>query len=130
MVVGLLASAIYATASYAQTPQLDDRCIVSVLNRNVRVKPDGTWLLPNIPANFGLVRAQATCVFDGLTVSGESAPFLVSANESVDAPPWRGECESSSRWDAPEHSCAGVDKGRVRQPGPSTPTWRSDQRQR
>jgi hypothetical protein len=72
----------------AQTaPQLDDNCIVSVLNRNVRVKPDGSWVLPNVPANFGLVRARATCVVDGETISGESAPFLISANGSVDVPP-------------------------------------------
>ena len=68
-------------------PRLDDRCIVSVLNRNVRVKPDGSWVLPNIPANFGLVRARATCIVDGQTISGESAPFLVAANQSVDVPP-------------------------------------------
>jgi hypothetical protein len=73
----------------AQNPprKLNENCIVSVLNRNVRVKPDGSWVLPNIPANFGLVRARATCVFDGETVSGDSAPFLVAANTSVDVPP-------------------------------------------
>jgi hypothetical protein len=73
----------------AQNPprKLNENCIVSVLNRNVRVKPDGSWVLPNIPANFGFVRARATCVFDGETVSGESAPFLVAANTSVDVPP-------------------------------------------
>jgi hypothetical protein len=67
--------------------QLNENCIVSVLNRNTRVRPDGSWVLPNIPANFGLVRARATCVFEGLTVSGESAPFLVLANQSVNVPP-------------------------------------------
>src|SRR5687767_3487048 len=70
-----------------QPRRLDENCIVSVLNRNVRVRPDGSWVLPNIPANFGLVRARATCVFDGETVSGESAPFLIAANTSVDVPP-------------------------------------------
>jgi hypothetical protein len=74
----------------AQNPpprKLNENCIVSVLNRNVRVKADGSWVLPNIPANFGLVRARATCVFDGETVSGESAPFLVAANTAIDVPP-------------------------------------------
>ncbi len=72
----------------AQTTQkLNENCIVSVLNRNTRVRPDGTWVLPNIPANFGLVRARATCVFNGQTISGESAPFLVLANNSVNVPP-------------------------------------------
>ena len=58
-----------------------------MLNRNVRVKADGSWVLPNIPANFGLVRARATCVVNGDTISGESAPFLIAANTSVDVPP-------------------------------------------
>ena len=85
--------AVLATpAAWAQgppppPPPMDENCIVSVLNRNTRVHPDGTWVLPNIPANFGLVRARATCIFNGVTVSGESAPFLVSANGSVDVPP-------------------------------------------
>jgi hypothetical protein len=72
----------------AQAPQkLNENCIVSVLNRNTRVRPDGTWVLPNIPANFGLVRARASCIFDGQTVSGESSPFLISPNGSIDVPP-------------------------------------------
>src|SRR5688572_13282892 len=71
-------------SAFAQ--QLDENCTVSVLNRNVRVSPDGTWLLPNIPANFGPVRARATCIIDGQTVSGESELFVVPANGSVDVP--------------------------------------------
>lgn len=45
--------------------QLNEHCTVSVLNRNVRVNPDGSWVLPNVPANFGPVRARATCVEKG-----------------------------------------------------------------
>ena len=37
---------------------LDEHCTVSILNRNIPVKPDGTWVLPNVPANLGLVRAR------------------------------------------------------------------------
>src|SRR5215207_6774601 len=86
--VPIAALVLAASAAAAQPPtKLDENCIVSVLNRNVRVKPDGAWVLPNIPANFGLVRARATCVVDGETISGESAPFLVTANGSVDVPP-------------------------------------------
>ena len=86
--VPIAALVLAASAAAAQPPtRLDENCIVSVLNRNVRVKPDGSWVLPNIPANFGLVRARATCIVDGETISGESAPFLISANGSVDVPP-------------------------------------------
>jgi hypothetical protein len=80
---------IAGDVAWAQSPppRLNENCIVSVLNRNTRVRPDGTWVLPNIPANFGLVRARATCVFNGQTTSGESAPFLLVANGSVNVPP-------------------------------------------
>jgi len=67
--------------------QLDQTCIVSVLNRNVLVNPDGTWVLPNIPANFGLVRARATCVSNGVTQFGQSDFFAIPANGSTNVPP-------------------------------------------
>ena len=81
-----LLSAAPARSQQAQTVQLDDNCTVSVLNRNVRVHSDGSWVLPNVPANFGLVRARATCVVDGETMSGESDPFVVPANGIVNLP--------------------------------------------
>ncbi len=59
---------------------LDENCVVSVLNRTAQVKPDGTYAIPNTPANFGQVRARATCVQNGLTVSGQSGFFNVPAN--------------------------------------------------
>ena len=78
--VFLLASITPAAA------QLNQNCIVSVLNRNVQVNADGTWVLPNIPANFGRVRARATCVQNSITQSGESPYFTIPANGSVDVP--------------------------------------------
>ena len=70
----------------ARAQQLNENCTVSVLNRNVRVNPDGSWVLPNVPANFGFVRARATCIVNGQTISGESEPFLVPANGVVNLP--------------------------------------------
>src|SRR6266481_125578 len=67
--------------------QLNQNCIVSVLNRNVQVNADGTWVLPNIPANFGPVRARATCVTNGITQFGQSSFFILPANSSTDVPP-------------------------------------------
>ena len=67
--------------------QLNENCVVSVLNRNVQAKADGTWVLPNIPANFGTVRARATCVQGGVTSYGESASFAIPANGSITLPP-------------------------------------------
>lgn len=66
--------------------QLNQDCTVSVLNRTVRVNPDGSWVLPNIPANFGQVKARATCVRNGLTTSGESDYFTIPANGAVNLP--------------------------------------------
>lgn len=77
-------AAIVAVPGFAQ---LNENCVVSVLNRNVSVNPDGTWILPNIPANFGQVRARATCVESGITRSGQSDFFTLPANGSVNIPP-------------------------------------------
>lgn len=74
----LFALGLAASSSFAQ--QLNENCVVSVLNRNVRVNPDGTWVLPNVPAGIGQVRARATCVENGITRSGESDFFTISAN--------------------------------------------------
>ena len=57
--------------------QLNERCTVSILNRTVRVNPDGSWLLPNVPAATGQVKARATCVEPTGTRSGESDFFVI-----------------------------------------------------
>src|ERR1700727_1850638 len=66
--------------------QLNQNCTVSVLNRTVPVNADGTWVLPNVPANFGQVKARATCIQNGQTIFGESAFFSVAANGAVNLP--------------------------------------------
>jgi alpha-tubulin suppressor-like RCC1 family protein len=73
----------YATIGYGQ---LNENCVMSVLNRTVQVKPDGTWVLPNIPANQGPVRARATCVENGITSAGQSDFFTIPADGSVNVP--------------------------------------------
>jgi hypothetical protein len=71
------------TAAYAQ---LNQNCTVSVLNRTVPVNADGTWVLPNVPANFGQTKARATCVQNGTTIFGESDFFTIPANGAVNLP--------------------------------------------
>jgi hypothetical protein len=66
--------------------QLNQNCIVAVLNRTVQVKPDGSWVLPNVPANLGPVRARATCVNNGITTFGQSALFTIPTNGIVNLP--------------------------------------------
>ncbi|SFC63468.1 Ig-like domain-containing protein [Massilia yuzhufengensis] len=86
MALAVTLSGVAATSAPAHA-QLNENCVVSVLNRNVQAKPDGTWVLPNIPANFGSLRARATCVEAGVTTYGESAPFTIPTNGSVTLPP-------------------------------------------
>lgn len=65
---------------------LDENCVVAVLNRTTHANHDGTWFLPSVPANLGPIQARATCVRNGVTVFGQSAPFTVGPNQSVTLP--------------------------------------------
>src|SRR4051812_6602085 len=84
--ISALSVALVILYTHGAAAQLTEKCTVSVLNRNVRVKRDGSWVLPNVPANFGPVRARVTCVVDGKTVFGESEPFTVPPNGAVNVP--------------------------------------------
>ena len=83
IIVGLL---LLCAENVVLAQKLNENCTISVLNRTVRVNPDGSWVLPNIPANFGQVKARATCVQNGVTTSGESDFFTVPANGAVNLP--------------------------------------------
>jgi hypothetical protein len=63
--------------------QLNENCLVAVLNRTARVDATGGWYLPNVPANLGPVRARATCVENGITTFAQSDVFTVPANNTV-----------------------------------------------
>jgi len=76
-------STLFVTPALAQ---LNQNCTVSVLNRTVQVNADGSWVLPNVPANFGKVKARATCVQNGVTTFGESDYFVVTANNPTNVP--------------------------------------------
>ena len=53
------------------------QCTVSILNQTANVRADGTWNVPNVPANMGPVRARLTCVDGGQTRSGTSGFFTI-----------------------------------------------------
>ncbi len=76
--LGLLLAALWLPLPAAA--QLDSGCTVSILNRTAQVQPDGSWRIDNVPANFGLVTARATCLENGTTVSGQSGYFSLQAN--------------------------------------------------
>ena len=61
-------------------------CVVNVLNRSAAVQPDGTWVVVNIPANIGQVRARKTCLVQGMTLTGESELFTVPPNGAITLP--------------------------------------------
>ena len=79
-------AALVVVLGSAASAQLNQNCTVSVLNRNVQVNADGSWVLPNVPAGYGPVKARATCVQNGITTSGESDFFTVSANGAQNLP--------------------------------------------
>lgn len=62
---------------------LDDSCVVSVLNRSARVEANGTWVLPNVPSTAGRVRARATCVEGATSRSGQSDFFDVPTDGTI-----------------------------------------------
>lgn len=90
-------NAVAAAALLAAAPlsaQLNENCTVSILNRTAQVEADGRWVLPNVPAGQGLLRARATCVENGMTRSGASDYFVIPiggeigvANIEFEAPP-------------------------------------------
>ena len=63
---------------------LDENCVVSVLNRTVSAGMDGEFSLPNVPSTMGLIRARATCIREGKTLSGQTDYFAVVVNQTVD----------------------------------------------
>src|SRR5258705_7159801 len=81
------AATMVVCAAAPALAQVGPNCTVSILNRTVTQNADGSWVLPNVPANFGPARARVTCLVNGQTISGESDPFTVPANGVVNLPP-------------------------------------------
>ncbi|MGQ8365397.1 Ig-like domain-containing protein [Glaciecola sp. 1036] len=79
--VGLLFSPVSLFA--ADVLELDDTCVINVLNRTVFAEEDGSFALPNVPSNMGAIRARATCARDDGVVSGQTEYFTVRENQSV-----------------------------------------------
>src|SRR5215472_6548788 len=72
---------IYLSMTGLLNAQLNQNCTVSILNRTTQVQPNGSWVLSNVPAGFGSVRARATCVSNGITQFGQSDFFQINANQ-------------------------------------------------
>lgn len=92
----LLLGAFGTTASAQEIPaNLDESCIVTILNRNTQVNEDGSFGLANIPIPFGQFRARVVCEDENGVRRAQSAFVLGVPNgdtelgvisESTDAP--------------------------------------------
>ncbi len=82
--MAIILAGLFLSAFQVKAVVLDENCVISVLNRAIQVNPDGGWSLPNVPSNMGQIRARATCVNDGKTVSGQSDYFSVLRDDIVD----------------------------------------------
>jgi hypothetical protein len=69
-------------APIAAAPVAAGDCSVSLYNQTAHVQPDGSWLVPNVPANIGPVRARINCLNHGQTVSGASDLFSIQPNRT------------------------------------------------
>lgn len=80
----LLTAALAASASAQLSPF--GECSVQVMNQAVKVDEQAGWTMSNIPVNGGQVRARVNC-FDGVkTRSGQSAFFVLTADQLTTAP--------------------------------------------
>jgi hypothetical protein len=79
---------VSSAAAQSSEPELDENCVVSILNRTAVPQPDGSYILPNTPSNIGRVRARATCVENGVTRSGQSDYLEIDpTSRAVRVPP-------------------------------------------
>lgn len=72
-----LLPSVFAMAQEREVLPVDERCIVTVLNRAVYADEDGTFVLPNVPATQGNIKAKVTCFWDEGIVSAESDYFAL-----------------------------------------------------
>ena len=55
--------------------KLDETCTVNILNRAIQANEFGRFAMPNVPSFMGRIRARATCVGGGVTVSAQTDYF-------------------------------------------------------
>ncbi|NUN15709.1 MAG: carboxypeptidase regulatory-like domain-containing protein, partial [Myxococcales bacterium] len=75
---------LIVSSAPAQAQQLNENCMINLLNYTVQVHPDGTWALPNIPIEPGFYRLRVVCTENGETISGMSDFFTLTGDGPVD----------------------------------------------
>lgn len=72
----------FVCAAHAQ--QLDESCSASVLNRTAQVNADGSFVIPNVPADDALYRVFVTCnPDDGPQRRGQSGFFAMASGTTL-----------------------------------------------
>jgi|GEM_PF-3494366 len=78
----------YNSSAQAATPQdvieIDDTCVVSILNLSAQVSVDGRWQIDNVPIRIGQIRARATCHRDGETFSARTNILELAADQVIE----------------------------------------------
>ena len=74
----LMVTGLVLTGSVLAAIDIDESCVVNIMNRTVQVSSDGTWDMPNVPSFIGRVRARVTCIRNGQTISGATDFFNIS----------------------------------------------------
>lgn len=67
---------------FVPPPRLDENCIATLLNRNIQVNEDGSFLLENIPVPSGLFRLRIVCEHNNKIERGAS-PFTEGVPDGI-----------------------------------------------
>jgi len=83
LTLAAVAGTAWAPAAHAQL--LDETCTANILNRSVKVSPDGTFALPSVPVEPGLFRVRVVCEdADGTTLRGQSSFISLQGPGPID----------------------------------------------
>jgi len=83
--LALAASAAFAgTALGQQTPTLDEHCVATIQNRAVRLNHDGSFAVPNVPADQTKARVRVVCQnADGTVTRYHSGYITLDPNQPL-----------------------------------------------
>jgi hypothetical protein len=84
LALGLLAGNTHLAGQ--STPQLNQNCVATIANRSVQVNANGTFAVPNVPADTGYYRVRVICQNGGQTTQGQSAYVTLSASGDTPVP--------------------------------------------
>jgi large repetitive protein len=69
------------------TAQLNQNCVATIANRSVQVNANGSFAVPNVPADIGLYRVRVICQNGNVTTQGQSGFVSLVPNGNTSVPP-------------------------------------------